>query len=52
MISKVAVMATLVVKITFVVTNIIFLGADIGLLVTKIFFVAAEITLKVAVITL
>ena len=42
-------MDSLVVKITFVVTEISFLGADIRLLVVKITSVAAVITFKVAV---
>ena len=45
------VMASFVVKITFVVTEINFLGADIRLLEVKSTLVAAEITFKVAVIT-
>ena len=45
------VMASFVVKITFVVTEISFLGADIRLLDVKITSVAAEMTFKVAVIT-
>ena len=44
-------MIFLVVKITFVVTEITFLDVDKGLLVAKITFVAAEITFKVVVIT-
>ena len=52
-------MASFVVKITFVVTEISFLGADIRLLevkitrwlVTKVTFVLVEITFKVALNT-
>ena len=44
-------MIFLMVKNTFDVTEIIFLGVDKGLLVAKITFVVAEITFKVAVIT-
>ena len=44
-------MASFLVKITFVVTEISFWGADIRLLEVKITSVAAEITFKVAVIT-
>ena len=42
MIFKMTVMASLVVKFTFVVTEITFLAADIRLLVVKITFVATE----------
>ena len=48
---KVGMMASLVYKITFVVTEITLLGADIRLLLAKITFVATEITFKVALFT-
>ena len=43
---EVIVMAPLVVKFTFAVTEITFLGADVRLLVAKIPFVAADNFLK------